>query len=63
MTNPRLSFSYCHGVTPAGHTLDQALAGWDENVVAPLQQFGKKVFGVYRFVFLFSRAISDVVMR
>ncbi|KAJ7912798.1 hypothetical protein B0H13DRAFT_1874509 [Mycena leptocephala] len=36
--------SYCHGVTPAGHTLDQAIAGWDDNVVAPLQQFGKKVF-------------------
>ncbi|KAJ7834687.1 hypothetical protein B0H13DRAFT_2369774 [Mycena leptocephala] len=35
--------SYCHGVTPVGHTLDQAIAGWDDNVVAPLQQFGKKI--------------------
>ncbi|KAJ6575803.1 hypothetical protein B0H10DRAFT_1963766 [Mycena sp. CBHHK59/15] len=35
---------YCHSVTPAGHTLDQAIAGWDDNVVVLLQQFGKKLF-------------------
>ncbi|KAJ7609749.1 hypothetical protein DFH06DRAFT_1346225 [Mycena polygramma] len=36
--------SYCHGVTPAGHTIDQALPGWHEHVITPVQQFGKKVF-------------------
>ncbi|KAJ7259601.1 hypothetical protein B0H12DRAFT_1070012 [Mycena haematopus] len=36
--------SYCHGVTPGGRTLDQAVAGWDDNVIKPLQQFGKSVF-------------------
>ncbi|KAJ6499598.1 hypothetical protein C8R47DRAFT_1211889 [Mycena vitilis] len=36
--------SYCHGVTPAGHTLDQALPGWHEHIITPVQQFGKKVF-------------------
>ncbi|KAF8153502.1 hypothetical protein K438DRAFT_1778245 [Mycena galopus ATCC 62051] len=36
--------SYCHGATAAGHTLDQAHPRWGEQVVNPLQQFGKKVF-------------------
>ncbi|KAK7016879.1 hypothetical protein R3P38DRAFT_2785319 [Favolaschia claudopus] len=36
--------SYCHGVTPAGHTLDQAHSGWTDHVIKPLQQFGKKIF-------------------
>ncbi|KAJ7095998.1 hypothetical protein C8R43DRAFT_1141681 [Mycena crocata] len=37
--------TYCHGVAPkSGHTLDQAMPRWAENVVAPLQQFGKSVF-------------------
>ncbi|KAK6988885.1 hypothetical protein R3P38DRAFT_3290862 [Favolaschia claudopus] len=36
--------TYCHGVTPAGHTLDQAHSGWTDQVIKPLQQFGKKVF-------------------
>ncbi|KAJ7802049.1 hypothetical protein B0H14DRAFT_3884794 [Mycena olivaceomarginata] len=36
--------SYCNGVTPAGHTMDQAVSGWATQWVKPLQQFGKKVF-------------------
>ncbi|KAJ7312761.1 hypothetical protein DFH08DRAFT_973277 [Mycena albidolilacea] len=36
--------SYCHGATAAGHTLDQAHPRCSEQVVNPLQQFGKKVF-------------------
>ncbi|KAJ7884622.1 hypothetical protein B0H14DRAFT_3857106 [Mycena olivaceomarginata] len=36
--------SYCNGVTPAGHTMDQAVNGWATQWVKPLQQFGKKVF-------------------
>ncbi|KAK7027717.1 hypothetical protein R3P38DRAFT_3190799 [Favolaschia claudopus] len=36
--------TYCHGVTSGGHTFDQAHSGWEESVVKPLHQFGKKVF-------------------
>ncbi|KAJ7731403.1 hypothetical protein B0H16DRAFT_1772982 [Mycena metata] len=36
--------SYCNGTTPAGHTLDEAVVGWNDNILKPLQQFGKKVF-------------------
>ncbi|KAK6971785.1 hypothetical protein R3P38DRAFT_3241885 [Favolaschia claudopus] len=36
--------TYCHGVTAAGHTLDQAHSEWTNQVIKPLQQFGKKVF-------------------
>ncbi|KAJ7301971.1 hypothetical protein DFH08DRAFT_978300 [Mycena albidolilacea] len=36
--------SYCHGVTPTGQSLDEALTGWEPNVIKPLQQFGKAVF-------------------
>ncbi|KAJ7122020.1 hypothetical protein C8R43DRAFT_1136295 [Mycena crocata] len=37
--------TYCHGVAPkSGHTLDQAMPRWAENVVAPLQQFGKSCY-------------------
>ncbi|KAK7030154.1 hypothetical protein R3P38DRAFT_3189110 [Favolaschia claudopus] len=36
--------TYCHGVTAAGHTFDQAHSGWEDHVVKPLHQFGKKVF-------------------
>ncbi|KAJ7878537.1 hypothetical protein B0H14DRAFT_3435535 [Mycena olivaceomarginata] len=36
--------SYCNGVTPAGHTMDQAVSRWATQWVKPLQQFGKKVF-------------------
>ncbi|KAK7044327.1 hypothetical protein R3P38DRAFT_3176599 [Favolaschia claudopus] len=36
--------TYCHGVTAAGHTFDQAHSGWEDQVVKPLHQFGKKVF-------------------
>ncbi|KAJ7886585.1 hypothetical protein B0H14DRAFT_3729359 [Mycena olivaceomarginata] len=36
--------SYCNGVTPAGHTMDEAVSGWATQWVKPLQQFGKKVF-------------------
>ncbi|KAK6981630.1 hypothetical protein R3P38DRAFT_3460266 [Favolaschia claudopus] len=38
--------TYCHGVTPAGHTLDQAHSGWTDQVIKPLHQFGKKIFGL-----------------
>ncbi|KAJ7860581.1 hypothetical protein B0H14DRAFT_3622291 [Mycena olivaceomarginata] len=36
--------SYCHGVTPTGQSLDEALSGWEPNVIKSLQQFGKAVF-------------------
>ncbi|KAJ7813613.1 hypothetical protein B0H14DRAFT_2604752 [Mycena olivaceomarginata] len=38
--------NYCNGVTPAGHTMDQAVSVWAIQWVKLLQQFGKKVFSV-----------------
>ncbi|KAJ7469950.1 hypothetical protein B0H11DRAFT_1920279 [Mycena galericulata] len=38
------SSRYCFGVTPAGNTLEQSMPRWDEEVMKPLGQFGKRCF-------------------
>lgn len=39
------SSSYSSGTTPAGLNFDTAYPEFHEQVIRPLQQFGKKVFG------------------
>ncbi|KAJ7805225.1 hypothetical protein B0H14DRAFT_3485277 [Mycena olivaceomarginata] len=42
--------SYCHGTTLSGHSMAESVSSWNEGFLVPLQQFGKKVFGITKLV-------------